>query len=61
MTEFVFISNVFGSGRDWHITTGFSDEDSIRLLREVQGRFTTVGASRAAFGPTSHQEYQWQS
>lgn len=61
MTEFVFVSDVFGSGHDWHITTGFSDEGTIRLLRGVQRRLSSAGASRAAFGPTSHQEYQWQS
>ena len=35
-TEIVFASNVVGSGHDWSITTGISDEDSIRILRSVQ-------------------------
>ncbi|MEU7628604.1 hypothetical protein AB0C34_01275 [Nocardia sp. NPDC049220] len=35
-TEFVFASNVFGSGRDWPITTGFSDEETIKILRQLQ-------------------------
>lgn len=37
-TEVVFASDVFGSGLDWPITTGFSDPDTIRLLRAVQRR-----------------------
>jgi len=37
-TEIVFASNVVGSGHDWSITTGMSDEESIRLLRSVQER-----------------------
>ncbi|WP_282778381.1 hypothetical protein [Nocardia sp. CC201C] len=35
-TEFVFASDVFGSGQDWSITTGFSDEQTIRILRGLQ-------------------------
>jgi hypothetical protein len=37
-TEVVFASNVVGSGHDWSITTGLSDEDSIQLLRSVQAK-----------------------
>jgi len=35
-TEIVFASDVFGSGGDWSTTTGFSDEDTIRILRSLQ-------------------------
>jgi hypothetical protein len=35
-TEVVFASNTLGSGIDWSITTGLSDEETIRLLRSVQ-------------------------
>ncbi|WP_162483735.1 hypothetical protein [Amycolatopsis sp. MJM2582] len=27
---------VFGSGLDWSITTGFSDEQTIKILRRLQ-------------------------
>lgn len=35
-TEIVFASDVVGSGWDWSITTGLSDEETIKLLRVVQ-------------------------
>ncbi|SCL60301.1 hypothetical protein GA0070606_3249 [Micromonospora citrea] len=35
-TEIVFASDVVGSGCDWSITTGLSDEETIKLLRVVQ-------------------------
>jgi hypothetical protein len=35
-TEIVFASNLIGSGWDWAITTGFSDSDTLRILREIQ-------------------------
>ncbi|WP_336156841.1 hypothetical protein [Amycolatopsis sp. VC5-11] len=35
-TEIVFASDVFGSGCDWSITTGYSDEDTIKILRRLQ-------------------------
>jgi hypothetical protein len=35
-TEVSFASDVVGSGHDWSITTGFSDEETIRILRSVQ-------------------------
>ncbi|MET8119798.1 hypothetical protein [Micromonospora sp. NPDC005189] len=34
--EIVFASDVLGSGCDWSITTGISDEETIKLLRVVQ-------------------------
>lgn len=35
-TEIVFVSDVLGSGVEWHITTGLSDIDTLALLRGVQ-------------------------
>jgi hypothetical protein len=35
-TEDVFASDVVGSGLDWSITTGFSDVETIGLLRSTQ-------------------------
>ncbi len=35
-TEIVFISDVIGSGHDWSITTGFRDDETLRLLRSLQ-------------------------
>lgn len=35
-TEIVFASNLVGSGRDWSVTTGFSDADTLASLREIQ-------------------------
>ena len=34
--EIVFASDVVGSGLDWEITSDFSDEESIALLRGLQ-------------------------
>ena len=34
--EIVFASDVVGSGLDWQITSGISDEESIALLRALQ-------------------------
>jgi hypothetical protein len=38
--EIVFASEVFGSGLDWQITSEFSDEESIALLRGLQRKVT---------------------
>jgi hypothetical protein len=35
-TEIVFASYVVGAGWDWSITTGLTDEETIKLLRAVQ-------------------------
>ncbi|MEV6602252.1 hypothetical protein AB0M36_36185 [Actinoplanes sp. NPDC051346] len=37
-TEVVFASAIVGAGWDWSITTGLSDEETIGLLRAVQGK-----------------------
>ncbi|MGW6280318.1 hypothetical protein [Kribbella sp. NPDC055071] len=34
--EIVFVSDVVGSGLDWRLTSGVSDEESIDILRRVQ-------------------------
>ncbi|WP_067549273.1 hypothetical protein [Nocardia crassostreae] len=35
-TEFVFASDIFGADVDWSITTGYSDEQTITILRALQ-------------------------
>ncbi|WP_327141330.1 hypothetical protein [Nocardia sp. NBC_01327] len=48
-TEFVFASDVFGSGVEWPTTTGLRDEETIRILRGLQRKLNrTVG--RALYG-----------
>jgi hypothetical protein len=47
-TEIVFASAVYGSGSDWPITTGFTDEDTIKILRRCQAKIG--GAIRRAIG-----------
>lgn len=39
-TEIAFASDLVGSGRDWSITTGVSDEQSLRTLRGIQRKLT---------------------
>ena len=34
--EVVFVSDVVGSGLDWHFTSGFSDAETIDLVRGLQ-------------------------
>jgi hypothetical protein len=41
-TELVFASDLIGSGVDWPTTTGFTDEESIRLLRSVQRKLASI-------------------
>ncbi len=47
-TEVVFASDVMGSGAEWPITTGLSDADTLRLLRQVQRKLVAV---RVPLGP----------
>jgi hypothetical protein len=49
-TEVVFASDVMGSGGDWSITTGVSDEDTIRHLRSLQRKIPRAGVLGVAFG-----------
>lgn len=45
-TEFVFASDVFGSGVEWPTTTGLRDEETIRTLRGLQRKLNRkVGAA----------------
>ena len=37
-TEIVFASNLIGSGRDWSVTTGCSDSETLAHLREIQSK-----------------------
>ncbi len=47
MTEFVFASDVFGSGIDWSITTGIPDAEPIQTLRGLQHKSNRSGAARS--------------
>jgi hypothetical protein len=49
-TEVVFASDVVGSGTDWSVTTGFSDAETIQLLRSVQRTLTSEVASLVGNG-----------
>lgn len=35
-TELVHVSDRWGAGVEWPTTTGFSDEETIRLIRSIQ-------------------------
>ncbi|MEN0067351.1 MAG: hypothetical protein AAGA48_34795 [Myxococcota bacterium] len=39
-TEIVFVSNTVGSGRDWVHTTGWSDAETLEMLRTIQSKLT---------------------
>lgn len=41
-TEIAFVSDVYGSGWDWSITSGLSDETTIRLLRAIQRKIAVA-------------------
>ncbi len=49
-TEVAFASDVMGSGREWSITTGLSDEDTVRHLRSMQRKIQRTGVVGVAFG-----------
>jgi hypothetical protein len=42
-TEIVFASNTVGSGLEWSITSGLSDEESLAALRSVQTKLAGIG------------------
>ena len=44
-TEIAFIDDVFGSGLDWPITTGFPDEMTVSMLRALQRKMPRWRAS----------------
>lgn len=60
-TEFVYASDVFGSGLDWRSTTGISDADTIEILRGLQRKLLKVVGLRHHFGPSAHQEHRRQA
>ncbi len=39
-TEIVFASDLVGSGRDWSITTGLPDDQTLVTLRSIQRKVT---------------------
>jgi hypothetical protein len=41
-TELVFASDLIGSGVDWPTTTGFTDQESIRILRSIQRKLASI-------------------
>lgn len=47
-TEFVWASDVYGSGLDSTHTSGFSDAEAVVLLRSVQRKLLTAGARISA-------------
>jgi hypothetical protein len=40
-TELVFASDLVGSGVDWPTTSGFDDDETIRLLRSIQRKLVS--------------------
>jgi hypothetical protein len=42
-TEIVFASNCVGSGLDWPITSGYSDDESFAALRSIQRKLPGLG------------------
>ncbi|KZB82128.1 hypothetical protein [Amycolatopsis regifaucium] len=51
-TEIVFASDVFGSGMDWSITTGFADEETLPILRDLQRKIArALGSAHYRPGP----------
>jgi hypothetical protein len=47
-TEIVFASDLVGSGWDWSITTGFSDDHTLAVLRGLQRKL--IGSLRPIVG-----------
>ena len=41
-TEIAFASEYFGVGTDWEAATGYDDEDSLGVLREIQGKIIAI-------------------
>jgi hypothetical protein len=50
-TEIVFASDVVGSGLDWPTTTGLPDDETIRILRQIQRKIPRGGYSRNVLLP----------
>lgn len=51
-SEIVFASDVFGSGVEWSITTGLSDEETIKILRRLQRKIARV-LREALYSPSA--------
>lgn len=49
-TEIDFMSDIVGAGHDWSIATGFSDEETLNTIRELQYHLVAGGAALRAFG-----------
>jgi len=41
-TEFVFVSDLYGSGTDWQTTTGRDDDETIYALRAIQRKLGRI-------------------
>ncbi|MFC8733853.1 hypothetical protein ACFT5B_15485 [Luteimicrobium sp. NPDC057192] len=41
-TEFVFVSDLYGSGTDWRTTTGRDDDETINALRVIQRKLGPI-------------------
>lgn len=54
-TEVVFVSNVVGSGLDWTITTGFSDSETITVLRAIQRKLSGTVNKPPLAGPVDEK------
>lgn len=44
-TELAFISDAVGSGIEWSITTGLTDEETVSLLRSIQRKWMSAAHS----------------
>jgi hypothetical protein len=53
-TEVVFVSNIVGSGLDWTITTGFSDGETITVLRAIQRKLSGTVIRPSSSGTSGH-------
>ncbi|HET6290054.1 MAG TPA: hypothetical protein VFG15_25315 [Amycolatopsis sp.] len=52
-TEIVFASDVFGSGMDWSTSTGFADDETLPILRDLQRKIArALGSARYRPRPT---------
>lgn len=49
-TEFDFISDTIGAGHDWSIASGFSDEETLKTIRELQIHLVAGGSALRNFG-----------
>jgi hypothetical protein len=52
MTEVVFASDVVGSGVEWTITTGLTDQETVVTLRGLQRKLLRAGVRWADLGGT---------